>query len=238
MKKAAIETRKTDWRLIDQVLSCPAVRTVYLWGEPGIGKTHAGFFLGRVNANFSSVTLTEETAASELRGHYLFEGQNSAWHDGPFTRSMRDGSRLILNEITRANADVWSFLYPVLESMETARFILPNRETIIPAPGFHVIATDNEPPDRLPVALQDRFDCIIHVTEPHPHALSLLSDSIRRVFQGTRELKDGRRLSLRDCFKLERLIPILGLEIACRANFGEERGMQLHDAIRLAEAKG
>ena len=40
--------------------------------------------------------LTEDTAAAELRGHFLPRGKELIWHDGPFTAAMRQGARLVV----------------------------------------------------------------------------------------------------------------------------------------------
>jgi hypothetical protein len=122
----------------------------------------------------------------------------------------------------------------VLEWPETARVTLPTNETVAPAPGFHVIATANCPPDDLPPALRDRFDAVIRIEEPHPEALDKLSPPLREVARRGFALDDARRVSLRGWLSLDRLRHELGLELACAVAFGLERGAQLYDAIVLA----
>jgi MoxR-like ATPase len=211
-----------------------AARTVFLYGRPGIGKTFAAYNFGRVNDGFYAITLTEDTSAAELRGHYLFKGGDAIWHDGPFVRAMKEGKRLVINEITNASADVLALLFPILESIQTAELTLPNGETIRPAPGFHVVATDNQPLDRLPEALRDRFTCCCRLVEPHPDALAGLPDHLRRAAEKSFKLEDDRRISARGWSTVQMLEPELGLLDACRVAFGPDRGRMVFDAIVLA----
>jgi hypothetical protein len=147
---------------------------------------------------------------------------------------MREGARLVVNEPSHAGDDVIAFLYPILEMPETARITLPTSETVRPAPGFHVVLTDNCPPDDLPPALRDRFDAILEVNEPHPEALAVLSEPLREVARRSFALEDERRVSLRGWIVLDKLRLELGLADACLVQFGAERGSQVFDAIRLA----
>ena len=226
----------TDWSFIECVLRSKKVRTIYLWGPPGLGKTYAAYRIGLAGPLFA-VTITEETPAAELRGHYLPLGREMVWHDGPFTAAMRAGGRLVVNELGHASPDVFSLLHPVLENPDTARLTLPNNETVQPAAGFQVLCTDNLPPDDLPIALRDRFDCILEVREPHPVALSLLDERLRRAAQRSVQLEPDRRISLRGWLSVQRLMSEFGLKGACQAVFGPARGTQIHDALILGEAQ-
>src|SRR5437667_8947398 len=114
------DAARKQWVLVIRVLES-LIRTIYIFGPTGVGKTYAAFNFGRVQNGFYSVTLTEETSAAELRGHFIVKGGDAVWHDGPFIRAMREGKRLVLNEISNANADVLAMLFPILESWETAQ---------------------------------------------------------------------------------------------------------------------
>jgi len=234
-RKKSKDGAVVDWQLVEAVLSLDLVRVVYLFGPPGIGKTYSAFTMGRVNDGVYAITLTEDTPAAELRGHFVPEGGNLVWHDGPFTKAMREGARLVVNELTHANPEVHALLHPVLESTETARLTLPTSETVVPADGFHVVATDNHPPEELPPALADRFDCVVEVDQPHPDALARLSPNLREAARRSFALETERRVGLRAWLALDRLQGQLGLETACRAVFGPQRGAQIYDALSLRD---
>jgi MoxR-like ATPase len=237
----AKEDRRTKnrqvWQLVERVLGSALARVVYLYGPPGTGKTFAAYRYGRVQTHPYCITLTEETSAAELRGFYLLKGTDGVWHDGPFVRAMREGARLVINEISHASADVLALLFPIFESAETARLTLPTGETITPAPGFHVIVTDNAPPDRLPEPLQDRFSAILRVLEPHPDALADLDPELRALAETALAISDEqRRISARGWKHLQAWKDEVGLELACKLVLGPDRGQMLWDAIQLALA--
>lgn len=227
--------RAVSWPFVERCLATPLIRTVYFHGPPGVGKTWSAYHTGRVEDGVYAITLTEETPASELRGFWTPRGGELVWQDGPFVAAMREGARLVVNEISHASPDVLALLYPVLESRETARLTLPTGETVAPAPGFHVICTDNEPPHALPPALRDRFDCVIEIDAPHPDALARLSPPVRRAALQTFDLEPERAVSLRSWLTLEVLKEELGLRDACIAVFGAERGRHVHEAMTVAQ---
>ena len=233
-KRGESRSARSDWPLVERTLACEELGRIYLCGPPGIGKTYVAYMTGRIQRGVYACTLTQETPAAELRGTYLPKGDTLAWHDGPVMRAMKEGARLVLNEISHASDDALAFLYPVLEHSETARLTLPTGETVTPAPGFHVVVTDNLPPDGLPAALQDRFDATLEISEPHPAALARLSDSLREVARRSFALDDERRLSVRRWLTLDRVRHELGLEDACLVVFGAERGSQVFDALVIA----
>jgi MoxR-like ATPase len=233
-KKTEGRTERIGWPLIERALACAGLGRIYLFGPPGVGKTYAAYMHGRIGRGVFACTLTQETPAAELRGTYLPQGDAIVWHDGPVIRAMKTGARLVLNELTHGSDDALAFLYPVLEHPETARLTLPTGETVLPAAGFHVVATDNQPPDSLPPALQDRFDAQLEVSEPHPSALAQLAEPLRDAARRSFGLGEERRVSVRSWLTLDRVRRELGLRDACLVVFGAERGTLLFDALSLA----
>jgi MoxR-like ATPase len=226
----------TDWSLIERVLRSPSVRTVYLWGGIGNGKTYAATRFG-LRGPLYALTMTEETPAAEIRGHYLPVGDHMEWRDGPVVLAMRTGGRLVINELTHASPDCFSFLHPVLENPDTAILTLPTGETVTPAPNFQAIITDNLPPEELPPALRDRFDCTLEVREPHPAALAQLSPELRGLAIRAATLDPERHISPRGWLSVQRLQAEFGIRDAMIAVFGPARGAHIHDALVLASAR-
>jgi len=229
--------RESVWVFLEKLLVMPEIRTFFLYGPPGFGKTYAAYHFGRSRGDVYAVTLTPETPAAELRGMWVPRGNEFVWHDGPFTAAMREGARLVINEVSHASDDVLSILYPVLESERTARLTLPTRETVRPQPGFQVLCTDNMAPLSLPPALRDRFDCVVEVDEPHPDALALLDEPLRRAALQSAKLEPERAIGLRAWLMIMKLREALGLSGACRAVLGRERGAQVCDAVSLSQGE-
>lgn len=228
---------KSYWAFVETLLTTSVIRSLYIHGPPGVGKTFAAYLIGVGDRLLCPITLTEDTPSAELRGHYLAVGREMVWHDGPVTMAMRAGGRLVVNEVTHGTSDVFSLLHPVLENPDTACMTLPNNELVRPAPGFQVICTDNLPPEDLPPALRDRFDAVLEIKEPHPKALEQLDARLREAARRTFTLEADRRISLRGWLAIQKLVPVLGLKLACVAVLGQTRGQQIHDAILLAESR-
>ena len=234
---ATKRTKKTDdWEFIEEVLASPLAHTIYLSGPSGVGKTYTAYRSGLRGRDVFSISLTPETPAAELRGFWMPKGDRFVWQDGVFIDAMRKGARVVINEIAHASHDVLAILHPVLESRETARLTLPNLETVSPAEGFQVVCTDNLPIEQLPESLRDRFTSVLHVDRPHPDSLAALSADLREAALRTFDLEAERAVSIRGWLSVQAFEADFGLEKACRAVFGRERGDQIFRATVLGRA--
>lgn len=234
---ATKRTKKTDdWEFVEEVLASPLAHTIYLSGPPGIGKTYTAYRSGLRGRDVFSISLTPETPAAELRGFWMPKGDRFVWQDGVFIDAMRKGARVVINEIAHASHDVLAILHPVLESRETAQLTLPNLETVSPAEGFQVVCTDNLPIEQLPESLRDRFTSVLHVDRPHPDSLAVLSADLREAALRTFDLEAERAVSIRGWLSVQAFEADFGLEKACRAVFGRERGDQIFRATVLGRA--
>jgi MoxR-like ATPase len=229
-------TPADDWTFVEEVLASPLADIIYLSGPPGVGKTYTAYHSGLNGREVFSVSLTPETPSAELRGFFMPKGDQFVWQDGVFIDAMRKGARVIINEIAHASHDVLAILHPVLESRKTAQLTLPNLETVSPAEGFQVVCTDNLPIEQLPEALRDRFNCSLHVDRPHPDSLAALSPNLREAALRTFDLESERAVSVRGWLSVQAFEAEFGLQKACRAVFGRERGEQIFRATVLGRA--
>lgn len=160
---------------------------VLLYGVPGTGKTYQAVKTNvPSNTNVYSTTLTVDSSASEIIGHYIPNEKGTFdWNDGVGIKAWREGTRLVLNEIDHAGPDVTSVLHAILDDADIARFTLPNqdKELVKPKQGFNVIATMNGTPEDLPEALADRFAVKININSVHPEAIQALPEKYQGAFQ-------------------------------------------------------
>lgn len=197
---------QTCWDIVSAILN-HSTRTL-LYGPPGTGKTHAACRLGLNNGQrVLSLTLTEETPAAELRGHYILKDGKYVWHDGPAVAAWRCGGRLVVNEIQRGGADVHALLLAITDDPAIAEIDLPSGEKVKPQPGFTCVATMNgEPKEQLDPALLDRFCVAIQIDKVHPDAVKQLPEDVQQAAERTALIEnDERRISVRAWYAFAQL---------------------------------
>lgn len=171
-------TQHLSWEAIEAI-NRGAYR-VLLYGPPGTGKTRSAYnAAAALKKSLYNITLSDETPAAELRGHYIPQGSKFVWQDGPAVTAYREGAVLCLDEIDKASQDCLDFLHGLLNDPEVARLTLPTGEVVTPAAGFQVIATMNGDIMDLQPSLQDRFSIAIEVTQPHPAAIASLPKDLQ-----------------------------------------------------------
>lgn len=236
----------TCWDVVSAVLS--NTNRALLHGPPGTGKTHAACRLG-LNGDQQkvfSLTLTEETPAAELRGHYILKDGKYVWHDGPAVAAWRCGGRLVLNELQRGSADVYSLLLAITDDIEVAAMDLPSGEKVKPQKGFTCIATMNgNPKELLDPALLDRFPVSIEIDKVHPAAIQALPNDVQHAASKTAMIdEEERRISVRAWYAFARLREKLmqtldedeAVEYAAKAVFNSRAGDAL-DALKIAKSE-
>lgn len=226
----------TCWDLLRDVIGTSY--RVLLYGPSGTGKSWAARkFNVKEGEEIYSVTLTEEMPAAELRGHYGVKGGSHCWMDGPATMAWRNGSRLCINELEKANGDIYTYLLGVLDDHEIAMQTLPTGEMIRPKDSFHVVATMNGNPNELDPALRDRFPIKIEVDSVSPEALQSLSPDLRNLAANFTIAKDkARSKSIRSWAEFDRLRKKMPADKAARLVF-EKQDTQILDAIKAGSFK-
>ena len=221
------------WDLVGSVIEHS--RTTLLHGPSGTGKSHAAHGADLGGRALYSVTLTPDTPAAELRGHYVPVGSEFRWQDGPAIRAWREGARLVINEVDHAGGDALSFLLNCLDTPDTACLTLPNGEMVRPHKDFQAVATMNGNPDQdLPPALRDRFPVCIEITEAHPAGIASLPQDLQAAAQGSVVASDpARRLTLRAWMAFAGLRERIGAAAAAQAVF-QARAQDVLDALRIA----
>ncbi len=231
------------WEVADAIMSVS--RRVLLRGKPGTGKTyHAVHSALKPDQKVYQITMTEETPAAEIRGHYILKGSEYVWADGPAITAWREGARLVINEIDHASEDCMSLMFAILDDPEFASLTLPTGETVRPAEGFQIVATMNGVPEDLPDGLQDRLPVDIEITDVNPEAIKRLPEDLQEPARNTALAKTGARsVSIRMWLEFASLREKLpetiedkdtALEIAAKAIFGKNFREALN-ALTLGE---
>lgn len=229
-----------DWPTIESVLA--GSRLTLLYGPPGTGKTTAAVNAGHTRGqSVYNVTLTDETPAAELRGHYLPEGDRWLWKDGPAMSAFRNGGLLVLNEIDKASADALDFCHALLDDPGISQMTLPNGETVFPHEGFAVVATTNQDyrefqQDR--DAIADRFAVAVYVGTPHPDAIAALPEDLRDAAGNSagRDSDPDRPATLRRWKAYGNLRDSVGADTAAAAVFAHRAG-EITDALTMGGAR-
>tara|TARA_Y100000004_G_scaffold138424_1_gene156984 strand:- start:150 stop:836 length:687 start_codon:yes stop_codon:yes gene_type:complete len=225
-----------SWELFNKVVGTSD--RILLYGIPGTGKTYQATKVNvPTDKEVYSTTLTIDSTASEMIGHYIPNDTGTFdWNDGVAIKAWREGTRLVINEIDHAGPDVSSVLHAILDDADIARLTLPNKkkETVTPSKGFSVIATMNGTPDMLPEALADRFGVKININSVHPDAIKSLPEEFRTVYSE----RDGDDIppSIRSWKEFSKLVDA-GVDLRSSATvcFGNDYADDVVEAIELQD---
>lgn len=241
----------TEWGRIERLL--PHLRLTLLYGPPGTGKTTTAL-AGRDRDDVVVMPCHEEMTVAEVLGHWIPAGHGRfVWNDGYALLAWKHGKRLVVDEFDLVQGPVMSIFRAILNDESVARLTIPRPDmagmsdeqlveclergdgmiTLTPASGFEVCATMNGTPDDLDEPLQERWDAMFYIGEPHPNAILSLPRGLREVAKATAtEQNPARRISVRTWKKFAALAERVGHEDAAFAAFGGRHEVVI-DALRI-----
>ena len=152
---------------VDLIRGCREAREhVFLYGEPGTGKT--AVVDSAFGTDFVTMLGTEDTEVSDFVGAYTTRGGGSyGWTDGALTEAMERGVPLFIDEIGVIAPKVLTTLFSVMDGRDRIRITAnPDRGEVVAKEGFFVVAATNPhaPGVRLSEALLSRFGIHLAVT--------------------------------------------------------------------------
>jgi hypothetical protein len=208
-------------------------------GPPGTGKSKTSIVL--TNTPYR-VTMTEGMGVEDLIGMYQLIKGETVWVDGPVIRAMKEGKRILIDEIDHHPTEVGSLLYAFLD--DAPELMLPTGERVIAAKGYGVLATTNSNVTSLPEAVLDRFEGILPAITPHPDALKQFEDaSMRSAVENhfshlpADPWNWSGKPTLRRMRAFQRLMPVVGDINAARLAFGTA-GTEILSALTTSARTG
>jgi len=228
-------TSTVTWSMLESHAS--HLRNVLLYGPPGTGKSflaaHAGLPEGK---HAFEIPCTADTTYAEVVGHYVMRDGSFEFASGAALLAMREGSRVVFNDVHNASDALLDTLFAVADSKDSARFVLSTTgEIVTPADGFTVWLTSNGSPDDLPDGIRDRFPVAVEVTEPNPSAVDALPPDLQPMARTlAAHPDDDRRMPMRALFEFARLRDVIGHDDAAKFTFGN-RWREVIEALTLGE---
>ncbi len=115
-----------------------------LKGPTGCGKTRfVEYMAHKLDRPLVTVACHEDLSATDLVGRYLLEGEETVWHDGPLTTSVREGAICYLDEVVEARKDTVVIIHPLTD--DRRRLPIEKRGTIIEAPPEFMLVVSYNP---------------------------------------------------------------------------------------------
>jgi MoxR-like ATPase len=145
--------------------SRPEREHVFLYGEPGTGKT--ALIDSAFGADLVTMLGTEDTEVSDFIGGYTTRGGGTyGWTDGALVEAMERGVPLFVDEVGVIAPKVMTTLFSVMDGRDEILITAnPDRGTVKAKPGFMVCAATNPhaPGVRISEALLSRFGLHLEV---------------------------------------------------------------------------
>src|ERR1041385_24874 len=117
---------------------------VILKGPTGCGKTRfVEHMAWRLERPLITVAFHEDFSATDLVGRFLLEGDETGWHDGPFTSAVRNGAICYLDEVVEARKDTVVIIHPLTD--DRRRLPIEKRGTIVDAPPEFMLVVSYNP---------------------------------------------------------------------------------------------
>lgn len=189
----------TGWEKADFALTNGLGRVLF-YGAPGTGKTFYGMSYHLNGSNAYRLICTQEMTDADLIGG-MKQSNDGIWRfrEGVGIKAWREGARLVVDEINRANSDVESRLMALIDTHTSSSWENPETgEIVTPKAGFSVVATMNGEPEDLAPAVLDRLVVQVEISTPHPDAINALPAYLRDIAKRVTHGHYTDRYSLRN----------------------------------------
>ena len=227
------------WDKADFALSNGLGRVLF-YGVPGTGKTYYGLHYHLNGSKAYRLICTHDMTDADLIGG-MRQNNDGIWRfrEGVGIKAWREGARLVVDEINRANSDVESRLMALIDTSHSSEWENPETGEIVkPHADFSVVATMNGEPEDLAPAVLDRLVVRVGINESHPDAIAALPEYLRDLAAKVTHGNCYDRYSLRSFVEFARLYEAskdLDKSVqVCLPTLSEE----LSDAVALRQGMG
>jgi hypothetical protein len=181
-----MDTTLTGWDKADFALTNGLGRVLF-YGAPGTGKTFYGMSYHLNGSNAYRLICTQEMTDADLIGG-MKQSNDGIWRfrEGVGIKAWREGARLVVDEINRANSDVESRLMALIDTHTSSSWENPETGEIV------------KPNADLAPAVLDRLVVQVEITTPHPDAINALPEYLRDIAQRVTHGNYRDRYSLRN----------------------------------------
>lgn len=226
------------WQAVTDMLTA-GIDRLLMFGPSGTGKTFAGLTMKPATQPAYRLICSEEMTTAQIEGAFYPAAEGFEYREGVAVRAWREGARLVVDEVARANGDVMSLLLAFTDTTASSSWEHPvSHEVVKPAAGFSVVLTMNGEPQDLDPALLDRFAARVLVDEVHPQALNELPEYLRNIAaQLGAESEPQNRASVRAFHAVVKIAERHGLERAIELVLPDHRE-QILAAYKLRQAAG
>jgi nitric oxide reductase NorQ protein len=112
-------------------------------GPTGCGKSRfIHYMAARLGQSLHTVACHDDLTAADLVGRHLITADGTEWHDGPLTRSVREGAICYLDEVVEARKDTTVVLHPLTDDRRSLPLERTGEELKAP-PGFMLVVSYN-----------------------------------------------------------------------------------------------
>jgi MoxR-like ATPase len=169
------------WQAVADLMGS-GIDRLLLFGPSGTGKTYYGLTSAPQGVPAYRLICSEEMTTSQIEGAFYPSSEGFEYREGVAVRAWREGARLVIDEVSRANGDVMSLLLAFTDTTASSSWEHPvTHEKVAPSASFSVVLTMNGEPRDLDPALLDRFTARVRIDEVHPQAIAELPDYLRGI---------------------------------------------------------
>lgn len=176
-----------------------------LIGDTGTGKTTLIRELSKLDgAELVRINLTGQTGVDDIIGRWVVTSGSMEWKDGLLTRAMREGKRVVLDELNMALPEILAKLHSLMDEDRMITLTEKDGEIVRPSEGFRLFGTMNPSGDyagtkEMNRAFLSRFPIVLEMGTAHDEGAlivertGILAETAVALVNVAQELRTARK---------------------------------------------